>query len=262
MSATETLQARLLSSRKNKIIFGAALIGALLVAGLAVYAIVVTPQRQPYRDALAQYNNVYEANVNVMLAGSSLNAGSATNEEFQKSTELVETALRLLQTEHEALGVKDVLKSGEGKELYDAFDTKLAAYISYNTTMLESMQKVRPVIFDCSQKMATVTEDDDGVKEIQSCADTLATLATVPDKDYQTLVLSSQKVYAAFAKSLEKGALLNKEISDEQERILDDLNTVSKTFSENVNKSKQAVDITDTAMALDAYLSKKASIFG
>lgn len=255
----------------KKVLAYTAIVAAVLIGSFAIYAILVTPSKQPYRDALAQYKNVYNANVAVMVKGTSLNAGTATDEQFTKSTEAVKTALTALKTENEALGKEPVLASGEGRAHYDTFTEKLAAYLAFNADMLASMQKVRPVIFACSQDMANITENAAGVAAMQACSTNLVALETVPNKDYQELVETSQKLYADFALNLQAKAALKdpdgadsaqaKVLSDEQTTVLDALSTASKTFSTNLQNHKQAVDITNAAMALDNYLSKKSNIF-
>lgn len=270
MASSDKPFVRLLNSRPKQILFFAGLGLAVLLIAFMIYAILVTPARQPYRDALTQYKNVYNANIAVITSGSSLNASSATDTQFTQSTELVKKALTALQTENDALGKEEVLASGEGKEKYESFTKKINEYVSYNNDMISSMQKVRPVIYACSSDMTNITEDAAGVEAMRTCATNLEKLEGLPNSDYQTLVINSQKLYAEFAVNLEQRAALADpdgadkirydSLSDEQTQILEALNTVSTTFSSNLQKNKQAVDITDSAIALDSYLSKKASI--
>lgn len=248
-----------------------AIIAAFAVLVLyMIYAILVTPSKQPYRDALAEYQNVYNANVAVISAGSSLNASAATDEQFAKNTKVVANALTALQKENEVLGKESVLASGEGKTYYDAFTKQLTTYIAYNTKLIASMEKVRPVVFNCSNRMANVTENAAGAAAIKACSENFKDLATVPDKDYQQLVETSQQIYADFATSLQAKASLKdptgadaaqaKVYSNQQTQFLNDLSGASKTFSTNLQKHRQDVDITDSAMALDKYLTAKSNI--
>ena len=81
MSSTDNRRVIVLNSRTKQILFIAS-VGAIVIAAMVmIYAILVTPSRQPYRDALAQYQNVYNANLAVMTRGTSLNASTATNEQ-------------------------------------------------------------------------------------------------------------------------------------------------------------------------------------
>ncbi len=270
MASSNTPFVRLFNSRPKQILFFTGLGLVVLLLAYMIYAILVTPARQPYRDALAQYKNVYNANIAVMTTGSSLNASSATDEQFTQSTERVRKALSALKTENEALGKKDVLKDGEGKEKYDILTEKVNAYVDYNNDMLTAMQKVRPVIYECSRSMTNVTEDAASVNAMRACADNLEKLEDVPNRDYQSLVVTSQKLYAEFAVNLEQRAALADPdgvdkvqydtLSEEQTQILEALNAASSTFSRDLQKSKQTYDITESAMALDKYLNKKARV--
>lgn len=271
MSSTETIRARLFNPRTKKIFIIVGIVIAVLGAAFMVYAIIVTPSRQPYRTALTQYKSVYNANVAVMVKGASLNASTATNEQFVKSTEAVKAALLVLKSENEALGRESVLTSGEGKERYESFSRAVATYIAFNLDMVASMQKVRPVIFACSQSMANISENAAGAAAMQACSTHLAELESVPNKEYQLFVTTSQKLYADFATNVQAKAELKEPqgadsaqataLSDEQTTILNSLSTASKTFSTNLQSHKKAVDITDAAMALDAYLNSKSRIF-
>ena len=270
MSSTVSLRSNLLNSRTKQVLFVVGVIAAVLAVAFMIYAILVTPSRQPYRDALAQYKNVYNANIVVITRGTSLNASGATDEQFTKATEAVKTALTSLEKENEALGKESVLVSGEGKSQYDSFTKKLAAYIAFNNDMVRSMQTVRPVIFACSGSMSNITEDASGASAARTCATNLDALETVPNDDYQQLVDTSQGLYNELADTIQaKAALADPDgadsvrassLDDEQSQIIEALNTASTTFSTNLQKHKQAVDITDAAMALDKYLSKKSSI--
>lgn len=271
MSSTENPRPRLLNSRTKQILFVVGVIAALLAAMLMIYAILVTPSKQPYRDALAQYRSVYDANVALIVRGTSLNAGKASDEQFAQSTDAVKTSLKALETENEALGKEEVLTTGEGKDQYEAFSKKLHNYVAFNNDMLTAMQQVRPVIFACSQSMADITENAVGVDAMQACAVNLDALKAVPNEDYQELVKTSHGLYAEVAANLQAKANLSDPdgadatrvqiLQDEQDQIIEKLNTASSTFSKNLQKNKQAVDITDAAMTLDKYLSKKSSIF-
>lgn len=271
MSSIETIRTRLSQPRTKQILFVTGIVILILALAFMIYAILVTPSKQPYRDALAEYKNVYNANVAVMATGSSLNASTATDEQFAKSTKAVTNALTALKKENEVLGKEAVLQSGEGKAYYDAFTKKLTTYIAYNTNLIISMQKVRPVVFACSQSMANVTENAAGVAVMQGCSDNFKNLTNVPDKDYQQLLETSQGIYADFAANLQAKAALPdptgadaaqaKVYTQQQTQILSDLSAASKTFSSSLQQHRQDVDITDAAMALDHYLSVKSNIF-
>lgn len=267
---------RLFDTRIKRSIAALAALIVGLFALFVVYAIIVTPERQPYRDARTQYRHVYDANIAIIERGTTLGASTASDAQFAKNTDALLALFPHLKAETDALGKKDVLTKGEGKVHFDTFRKKIDAYISYNQTLVASMQKVRPVVFACSQTMNAVVNDeaqtdDDGAAAVRACATRFAALNDIADPDYKTLVVQSATQYEAFATALEnrlaladpKGvdATLAKQYSVSQNAALTGLTQASATFSKNLNTHKQAVDITESAMALDDYLTKKSRIF-
>lgn len=261
----------LFRTHKKTILFS--LGGLALAVGFfcMVYAILVTPSRQPYRTAYAQYKNVYNANIAVITAGSSLNASTATDSQFEKGITTVENTLTSLKSENTLLGKQAVLKKGEGKTLYTKFTKKLTTYISFTTDMLTSMKKVRPVMYACSHSMSDLTETAAGAASMQKCADTFAAITDIPSSDYTALVATIQPLYEKIAANITAQAALadpkgadataSAKLTAEQDDLLTELNTASTTFSTNINKHKEQVDITDAAKALDDYLSRKSRVF-
>lgn len=259
-----------LDTSGKKIAFFVLLALILIGAGLAIFAIIQTPQKQPYRDAQAQYKNVYNANVAFMMRGSELNAASNNEQQAKEITKVMKNILQALKKENELLGEYDVLKEGEGQKLYTGLSTKLAAYIAFNTDMLTSREIVRPVIAECSAKMDTITEDKASVQAMRSCSEAVSAIKDVPNQEYRLFVAEIETIYATFADTLQKRTDLadpkgvDKAQYDvythEQEAILKLLNEASAEFSTNLNKHKAEVDITERAKALDGYLSKKSRI--
>lgn len=258
-----------LGAKKTLVIIGGVVV--LLLFAFLTYNVLITPYKQPYRDALSQYKNVYNANITFSNSGAALSSSTATEQQFASNIKNTQAALAAITTETTALGKKTVLTDGQGKSLYDTFTTKLQAYTTYNTAVIGSIQKVRPIVYGCSQKMATITENAAGAQTIQGCADALAQVEAVPDADYAALATSFQGAYADLATVLSKIALLAdpkgadaaqyKTLTDERTTILETMNTISTTFSKNLQTHRNAVDITDAAKALDDYLSQKSSIF-
>lgn len=255
----------------KKVLIAASVFILFFAAAFGVYAIMVSPSRQPFRDAATQYQSTYRAVVNVMDKGASINATSASSEQFTKNIEIINNSLDSLKIELDALGGYEVLKDGKGKELYQLFADNIDKYISYNRNLLLSMEKVRPVIFECSNKMTDVSENEAGVKAMQACADNLAGIKDVPDGDYRQLVADSQASYAKFAANLEKRAALQdpsgadsnqyEVYGDQQTEILKEMNDSGTAFATNLRKSRQAVNITDAAIELESYLDGKSRIF-
>ncbi len=245
-----------ISNKTKKTIAIVAVVLIVVVAVLLVYAAVVYPSKQPYRNALAQYDNVGRANATLTAAGSSLNASNATDQEFEKNVKNAQNALTALRKENEALGKEAVLKDGEGKRLYDAFNEKLQPYMDYNETVLTSMLKVRPVLHNCNQDMANLTEDQASIDAVRSCATQLRALENVGDPDYKQLVQSFSTTYDDLAAALERKAP-----AAERTQILGDLSAESTTFTKNTQQHRRALLATDSSQNLKDFLSQKANVF-
>lgn len=273
MNSDETTKRPGLSPRAKQILIGIAGVGALLLGALLIYSVLVTPERQPYRDALSQYKQVYSANVAFMNAATALNGTTGTEEQSKSATEATEKAIEALVTSKNDLGKQDVLADGEGKELYEAFSKKLDEYVSYNRTVLESRQKVRPVLTseDCSAALSSTSDYASKVQPMKSCADKMKTLEDVKDDDYKALVDSYNKEFIRLIAVYEQIAALadpsgadkarQNELVEQHEAILNDITKANEAFASNLQKSKAAVDITATAQALDEYLTDKSSVF-
>lgn len=258
-----------MSSRK-KIIPIAVITIAVIVAVVAVYAILVGPSKEPYRQASTQYRNVYSANIALTNAGNSINATAASDQEFSENIKRVEQRIESLKIENDALATQAVLKDGEGKELYDAFNAKLDQYIAYNNDILSSIEAVRPVLFDCTRTSVTLSET--GVAKFRSCAARMGELTDIADTDYRTLAGAYAKIFTNAAETVQKITALQdpngldsaKKTSLTEELngyLVTDATAASNTLRDGLREQRNAVDITNQAIALDDYLNKKASIF-
>lgn len=254
------------TTRIKKIIPIAAVIALLLIGTLAVYALAVRPSKQPYRDALSQYQNVYNANVAFTNAGSGINASSATDEQFTNNMTLLRSAMKNLEIENTALGQKSSLNSGRGKELYETFNTKFKQYITYNEAVISSIEALRPVLYACSDTMTSITQDAAGAAALRACAQNMEAVKNIPNKDYEQLARAFVESYNGAAQSIEQGASLEGEADTnqtnrERNAFIEDLNKATQTLARNLQASREKVDITESAMALDDYLKKQSSIF-
>lgn len=269
MNSTEPTVSKGISYRTKKVLVVTGAIVAALLLAFMVFAILVTPLRQPYRDALAQYNNVIHAGALLGAAGSSLNASGATDEQFNKNIDTARNFVNSLKTENQALGKEAVLTTGEGKVLYDAYNAKLQAFITYNTNVLAAMQKVRPVLVLCSQSMTNVSEDAKAAAAVRTCSDKLNALGGIPDADYTQLVVSFQTEYAKLATILEQLATTDpadtavvQDLTQQRTDTLTAINTASTTFSENVQSTRKTILTTDTQQKLEDYLKSHSSVVG
>lgn len=274
MNPDEPLKRNGLSPRTKQILIGLGGALALLLGALLIYSVLVTPEKQPYRDALSQYKNVYNANVTFTNAGAALNGtASPTDAQLKENETTIDAAKVRLQTANDDLGKATVLQDGEGKELYETFSKKLKEYIAHNENILSARQTVRPVLAsdECSQAMTTTEEYSTKVVVMRGCTASLAQLKDIADKDYKALVDAYVENYTKLTNTFEKIAGLadpkgadkvrHQELVDQHAAILKDVEEVNKTFASNLQKHKAEVDITESAMALDTYLSDKSNIF-
>jgi len=255
---------------KNILVIIAA-VGAIIIGSLLIYGILVTPTRQPYRDALTQYENVNRANDALNVAGSKLNAGEATDEAFKESISKAQTALTSLRTENTALSKEEALKDGEGKAAYEAFDIKLQPYLTYNENVLVSMLKVRPALLTCSKNSTSVTETQKSVDDIRACVASLDVQKDIPDSDYAQLVVSFKSDYSRLADILQQIVALkdpkgvdsaqHKELTDELTQATEELSTTSTTFTRSVQQHRSEVLPVSASKQLESYLSSKSRLF-
>lgn len=253
----------ILSSKKTLVVIISAALA--IICGLLVYGILVTPARQPYRDAQAQFQNVDNALARTNI---SLNAGEASDEEFAKSLAAVRAAFVSLDKENEALGKEAVLTNGEGKALYVAYDKDLKNFAAYNTNVLDSMEKIQPVLRQCSAEMQEVKADAEGATVVRACAVAMQAASDVPDVDYKQLAQTFAENYESLATVLEQMAAIPDtqsaaytSLSAQRETILENFSTASSTFTKNVQQHRQQVLATDSAKALHDYLESKSRVF-
>lgn len=271
MNSTEPTVPRGMTPRTKNILVIAGVAGAIIIGMLLIYGVLVTPSRQPYRDALAQFENVGRANSRLTATGGSLNASKATGEDFKKGIEASQAALKSLKAENEALGKKVVLKEGEGKVLFDAYDKKLQEYMMYNENILSSMLKVRPVLFECNNDMTDITVSAESIAALRGCAHNLGSLNDVADADYRTLVTSFQQQYDELANVLEQMAALpdpegtnktqNSTLAGQRDELIEQLSATSTQFSKDLQKSRNQILTTTTEKKLSDYLKAKSRIF-
>lgn len=271
MNPTEPNYSTGLSDRTKNMLVIVGTLGAIIIGALLIYGILVTPAREPYREALAQYQNVARTNGALTAAGANLNANSATDEQFAKNIEMAQKALVSVKTENDALGKESVLTSGEGKALYSAFNKKLQTYLAYNDGVLTSMLEVRPVLYECNQQMEGLTESEESVAALRACAQQFGDVKDVPDRDYQALAASFDEGYVQLASILEDIVALKEPkgtnkaqydaLVNERTEAIKELSAISSDFSDEVRKHRNAVSVTDVSDTLEEYLEAKSRVF-
>lgn len=262
-----------LSRRTKQFLIGAGGVLALLSSALLIYSVLVTPERQPYRDALTQYRQVYDANVAFTNAAIAVNNATASDQQTQNALKAIESAKNSLVAANEALGKQDVLQYGEGKKLYDELNSMLGQYVQYNQSVLDSRQKVRPVLggADCADALSSSSSYASKANTMRSCAQNMAALNDISDPDYNALVEAYNQQFAKLVPIFEASAALKnpegadkarqQELTDQYASVLDTIEQANTTFTQGLQASKAKVDITPAAQALDTYLTDKSSVF-
>lgn len=257
--------------RTRKVLGSLLAIGLILAGAFFIYAQLMSPTKQPYRDALAQYKNVYNANVAFTNSGAAINATKATDEQFKNNIANVTTALKSLKTETTALGKQDVLTEGEGKALYDAFSKKAQKYFAYNEAVIASIEMLRPVLYPCLSQATGANENQAAADAMRSCAARMGEMDTLPDADYRAFATSFEGIYNAIADNIDAVAALadpegvdtyvRESLEEDRQKLMNDLTKASSTLAKNLQANRVKVDITPEAVALDTYLRKRSSVF-
>lgn len=242
--------------------------GVLIIGGLLIYGVIITPARQPYREALSQYERVSNllAQTNV-----SLNANTATDEEFNKNIESVRAIITSLQKENQILAKQSVLETGDGKTYYDAYNKSLTTYIAFTLDNVSSIEKIQPVLRNCLPESNQTVQYAVAAEKMSHCATDMAAASDVPDVDYKDLAHAYQRTYQQQADIFTKLATLkdpsdaDKVVASELMAQLDEttksLSVASETFSQNLNAHRAAILNTDSAHNLKTYLTDKSRIF-
>lgn len=239
----------------KRILAYALFILAIIAGALMIYGVIVYPTKQPYRDAKAAYQIVYNDNIAFTQKGMSMNATNATEAAFKENIKATRTALDTLKVDTKKLGDQAVLKNGEGKEKYEAFNKSLDAYAAYNADILTSIEVLRPALLECSNAMAGAKGSEVSVAALRDCSDKLQKLAgnsQVPSADYRSMAISFAGIY---------GNLADVTTDSVREDLVNELSTASNKFTKDLNASRAKVDITPTAKALDDYLGAKSRLF-
>ncbi len=228
----------------------------VLIAGaVMIYGVIMYPTKQPYRDAKAAYQTVYNDNVAFTQSGMAINASTATEAAFKTSLATTRTALETLKTDTKKLGEQGVLKDGEGKAKYEAFSKSLEGYATYNTAILTSIEVLRPALLECTNAMASTSGSERAVAALRDCSSKLQSLAAenkVPSADYRAMAVSFAGIYNNLADATSDSV---------REDLVSELSLASNTFAKDLSASRAAVDITPSAKALDDYLGSKTRLF-
>lgn len=271
MDSTETTTPRGMGPRTKNMLVIMGIIGSIIIGALLIYGILVTPSRQPYRNALTQFENVMKANARLTAAGTSLNAANASGEDFEKAIQAAQLTIKSLRTENEALAKEGVLQDGEGKAKYEAYNKKLQEYMTYNENILTSMLKVRPVLVECNKDMTDTTVSAESIAALRDCGRHLGELKKVADADYRQLAGAFEQDYNNLADVLEEyAALLDPRGADKpqadvlavrRDEAMEQLSFTTEQFKKDLQVSRKQILATDSEKKLSDFLKAKSRIF-
>jgi len=255
-----------MTKKKNTMI--ASIVGGAILLALVsavVFVSVTTASRQDYKEAAVQYNTLSSANSALSRNITALSSGltTDTDDEFNSSIEDVEESIVTLKKENEELGDLKAVRVGDGKDLYNTFDAKLANNISYSADMVQTVKKVRPVMVVCS-KVSKATDNPARLAAVKECSTTLNTVGDISNAQYSAFIGLLKVGYADYARDFESYLALTdpfrtqfdqyKTLSGKITTTQKELRTASTDFSAAVRKSSSEVSVKESANALGNYL--------
>ena len=251
-----------------------ALVIGIVVAVVAVILIVIfmislfTVSKQDYKDALSKYNDVSIANSGVTIKTSSLQYSASSDSGFDSDVEAVKSAIKELEEANKELGKLKAVKTGEGKEKYQAFNEKLGKYTTHITDLVTSLQSVKSVLSTCEDAQKGASSNIAAVTAgLQTCITALDTIGDTPDSDTKKFIAILKAEYTKlstvttqiggitdpYGKQYEQYSALRDQMRD----ITSTLSKAASDYSSSTQRSADAVDPRTEANALRDFLQEK-----
>lgn len=265
------------SPKSSKLI--AIIVSGILLLVIAVLAIIFfvnqnTVTRSDYRAASDQYQAVKAAGTAVGkdVSGVATSFSSPDEEKYTKATASTKSSIQKLEAEIDALGNLKAMKTGEGKEKYEAFDQQFAKYLDNANSILASVEALRPAFVTCSN-----TPDYTGgltqeiIAAAEECIKVLKTGSEqAPNPTYKKYAAGLSEQYGLNVEVLKKTAAIpsgdsalssvyRTAYSIETRNIQDKVTEISKTFSEEIKKKDAEVNVNSQADALSDFFKAKLS---
>jgi hypothetical protein len=257
-------------SNKNLIIIASVVATVLLLAliGAFVYSAMNTVSKQDYKDAAVQFNVVAKegSKLGGTISRLTASASSSSEEGFNASLKDVENSIETIAAENEKLGDLKAVRTGEGKELYTAFDNKLTAYLAHAKDLHASVEVVRPALVSCA-KVPQTTDNATRLAVLKVCSTDMKAVNDVPNEQFQTFINALKDGYPKYATTYESMLALTQPNGSQREqyRMLRDEMTVvqksisdaGKAFSDSVKKQDADMSVKTSADALGDFLTKQ-----
>ncbi len=260
------------SNKKNLIIIGVASAVGLLIVVIAVVILMVallSVSKADYQAALRQYDNVSSANSSLVSGASSLtySVDSSTDTTFDNDMSGIEKDIAKIKSENERLGKLKAVSVGDGKKFYDAFDKKLAAYVTYTSNLATSLKNSRSALKGCKAAQDATTASAIAVV-LKNCSDSLKAVKDLPDADYKTFIGTVQSAYEEYAGIATELAGISdpygaqydqyKALRDKTYAVQDKISDAKKDFESNSEKHSDETSPKEAANALRDFLVEKS----
>jgi len=255
-------------SKKTFIIAGS-IVGVVLLAIIAalVYVSMNSVSKQDYAAAATQFNKVSSASS--ALSGDVSALGRSVDDDdaaFNEDVIAAEASFTTLETENEALSSLKAVKVGEGKELYDTFNSKVKAYTENGQTILTSVKNVHPALVVCGDSGSS-SDAAARVAALKACSESLNKVADLPNANFKTYIDTLKTAYTEYVAAYEASQAIaspfgagNAQYKVERDKMSaaqKTISTASREFSAAMNKQDEALSVKDSAKALAAYLNEQ-----
>lgn len=259
------------SKKNNKVILIAAIAGGailLAIIGVVAYMLLNSVSKEDYRDATRQFNKVSIASSSLTSDASSLGYASSSDSDvtFEESVKDAEQSIADLQKENEELGKMKAVRVGEGGKLYNTFNDKLKAYVSYGEGLITSVKNLRPALVTCN-KVGGADEANTRVAALKACSSELKGVSDVPNEQMKAYIDSIATAYESYASIYEQiSALSNpygaqyeqyKTLRDQMYDVQDTISEASKKFRADLEARDDELSVKDSAEALGDYLTEQ-----
>ena len=270
-------------SRKKLIILLSSIGGAvlLLAAAVTLYLIFLAPpSKEDYREAKAQYDKVMAAASD--LEGFTDDSTALTDVETASEEEvasLVKDArddIEAIKKENETLGSLRAVRVGDGKELYEAFDAKLSAYVTFYGDLVTTMENVAPSIRECSKGAESIgstssyTSQKEYAQKYVSVYSRCAELykgVSAPNATFAAFLTKAAKLYDSLASIFDRLSTMDlssgtssagySSVMSEIYSLQQDAKDATDELEKEGTASEKEYSISETGDALSALLVAK-----
>ena len=257
-----------LKNKKLLIIVGS-IVAAVLIALISVglFTSATTVSKSDYQAASAQFAKVTKASTQLTADIYLLSASTSIEDSaFDENAKKVVDSLTAIKTENAALGKLKAVRVGEGKKLYETFNSKTKDYLANGSDLLISVKTLRPAVIVCN-KVASASDSASRLQSLKDCSTAMNKVKDLPSPEFQTFVTVLKKQYADYATTYEQVSTLNdplgaqyeqyKVLRDKLTKVQTTLTTANKTFIDDLAKRDDELSVKDSSKALSDFLTEQ-----